>query len=105
MGRKSNLEKLKEFKKNLRNEIPIESMFLFGSRAKGKATRDSDFDILLVSERFIGKRFRYRGIGLRKHWSINSPVDFLCYTSKEFNILQKRVSIVKEALNEGIVVL
>jgi len=102
MGRKSNLEKLKEFKKNLRNEIPIESMFLFGSRAKGKATRDSDFDILLVSERFIGKRFRYRGIGLRKHWSINSPVDFLCYTPQEFNKLKKEVSLVSKAVEEGI---
>jgi len=102
MGRKSNLEKLKEFKKNLRNEIPIDNMFLFGSRAKGKARKDSDFDILLVSERFRGKRFRYRGIGLRKHWSINSSVDFLCYTPKEFNKLKKEVSLVSKAIEEGI---
>jgi hypothetical protein len=33
---------------------------------------------------------------------LNYPVDFLCYTPEEFNKLKKEVSIVSEALKEGI---
>jgi hypothetical protein len=35
-------------------------------------------------------------------WDLNYPVDFLCYTPEEFNKLKKEVSIVSEALKEGI---
>jgi hypothetical protein len=33
---------------------------------------------------------------------LNYPVDFLCYTPEEFNKLKKEVSIVSEALKEGV---
>jgi hypothetical protein len=36
------------------------------------------------------------------YWELRYPVDFLCYTPKEFEREKKKVSIVSEALREGI---
>jgi len=36
------------------------------------------------------------------YWNLDLPVDFLCYTPKEFNKLKKQISIVKEAIENGI---
>jgi predicted nucleotidyltransferase len=49
MGRTKHIVLLKKFKKDLTKHITIQRMILFGSRAHGKATRWSDFDLLIVS--------------------------------------------------------
>lgn len=77
-------------------------MIFFGSRATGKAHQDSDIDIIIVSPKFRETKFRYRPLGFYRHWTLKYPVDFLCYTPEEFEKLRKRVSIVSEALKEGI---
>ncbi|MEW6686104.1 MAG: nucleotidyltransferase domain-containing protein [Candidatus Edwardsbacteria bacterium] len=41
-----------------KNGIPISSAYLFGSSAKGKASKWSDIDVALISENFSGVRFR-----------------------------------------------
>ena len=102
MGRKKNIDKLKEFKKELSKDIKLNKMILFGSRATGKATRYSDFDLILVSPIFKGKVSFKRPISIRKYWHLDYPVDFLCYTPEEFNKLKKQVTIVREAVREGI---
>ena len=61
MGRKKNIEKLKEFKEELGKHIKLDKMILFGSRVKDKATRYSDFDLIVVSPSFRGKRDLQRG--------------------------------------------
>ena len=102
MGKKEYIKNLGKFKRDLSLSIPIDRMILFGSRANGKPNRWSDFDIIIVSKRFKGKRFRYRSIGFHKYWKLDYPVDFLCYTPEEFNKLKKQVTIVKEAVENGI---
>ncbi|MBI2582552.1 nucleotidyltransferase domain-containing protein [Candidatus Woesearchaeota archaeon] len=102
MGRKKNIDKLKDFKKELSKEIRLDKVILFGSRARGKPTRYSDFDLILVSPSFRRKKSFQRGIGLYKYWHLNYPVDFLCYTPEEFNKLKKQITIVREAVKEGI---
>jgi predicted nucleotidyltransferase len=102
MGRTKHIVLLKKFKKDLTKHITIQRMILFGSRAHGKATRWSDFDLLIVSPKFDGVKFRYRPIGFYQYWTLNYPVDFLCYSPKEFRELSKRISIVSQALKEGV---
>lgn len=102
MVKKEHLIYLKKFKKQLSKEIPIEKMYLFGSRAKGKPHRWSDFDLLIVSKKFKNKVSFERAIGFHKHWEIDYPVDFLCYTPKEFNKFKKQVTIVREVVKAGI---
>lgn len=102
MGRKKHIDYLREFKKKLSEKIPIDKMILFGSRATGKPYRWSDFDLIIVSRKFRKLDFFRRGAGMYDYWKIDYPVDFLCYTPEEFKKLSKRITIVKEAVENGI---
>ena len=100
MGRKKSalLKELSDFKK----KNGIEQMYLFGSRASGKVHKDSDVDLIVVSKRFRGKGLLGRAPPLYIKWDIHYPVDFLCYTPQEFNKLKKQITIVREAVRNGI---
>ena len=102
MGRKKHIEYLKDFKRNLTKQIPIDRMLLFGSRAYGKPHRWSDFDLIIVSKKFRNVDSLHRALGFYDFWNIKYPVDFLCYTPEEFNKLKKQITIVKEAVENGI---
>lgn len=81
-------------------------MIIFGSYARGDFKKDSDVDILISDKRFKGKKPAERSKGLWISWHINQkikkPVDFICYSPEEFEKEKKRVSIVSEAVREGI---
>ena len=105
MAKKENIKKeLKEFKKKLSNRIKIDRMIFFGSLAKGRGHKYSDVDLVIISPQFRGKEFRDRSLGFYKYWNLNLPFDFLCYTPAEFNKLKKQITIVREAVKEGIVI-
>lgn len=99
---KKYLRYLRNFKRQLSKEKTIEKMYLFGSRAAGKPHRWSDFDIIIVSKEFKKEASFERPVGFHKYWTIDYPVDFLCYTPEEFNKLKKQVTIVREAVEKGI---
>jgi len=101
-GRKSIKDMLKLFKNKLNAEVPIKKMVFFGSRYNGKAKKDSDIDLIIVSSKFRKLDFFQRGAKMYDYWDLDYPVDFLCYTPEEFNKLKKQVSIVKEAVENGI---
>ena len=92
------IKKLKEFKEHNN----IEKMYFFGSMAYGKTHKYSDIDLIVVSKNFIGKGLLDRSPNLYMRWNLKYPVDFLCYTPKEFNKLKKQITLVREAVNEGI---
>ena len=104
MGNKTNIiKKLKEFRKKLEKDFDISKIIFFGSRATAKKPdKDSDIDLIIVSKDFDGKKFRYRAIGFYNYWDLDLPVDFICYTPKEFDKLRKQITIVSQALKEGI---
>jgi uncharacterized protein len=103
MGRRQSLIKqLKEFKNKLEEIISVNRILFFGSMSRGKAKKDSDVDLIIVSKDFKGKSFRRRAIGFYDYWDLDYPVDFLCYTPEEFNKLKKQVSIVSEAIKKGV---
>lgn len=108
MDRGKLVNKIKNFKVSIKNKYKVNKMILFGSRASGKPHKDSDVDLMIVSPDFKGKKSFKRSPELYLEWHLKSnidlPVDFLCYTPKEFNKLKKRVSIVKEALAHGIII-
>ena len=100
--RKYLIKSLRKFKVNLNKIVSIKKMIFFGSIAYGKPHKWSDIDLIIVSQKFKNKKFRYRPIGFYKYWKLDYPVDFLCYTPDEFNKLKKQITIVKEASNKGI---
>ena len=104
MGEREHLiGELKNFLGKLSKEFKIQNIILFGSRATNKFGKESDVDLMIVSQDFNGMDFFERVAKMYDYWSIDLPVDFICYTPKEFGRLKKRISIVKEALNTGII--
>ena len=45
--------------------------------------------------------FIERGSKMYDYWDLNYPVDFLCYTPKEFNKMKNMITIVREAVRNG----
>ena len=104
MGKKESINIIKEFVNKLKKDYEINEVIFFGSRAVGKSHKDSDIDLIIVSDDFEGVNRIERGASMYQYWAWLIPVDFLCYTSKEFNLLRKRISIVREAISKGIVI-
>lgn len=106
MGQKTNLIKsLKKFAQEVSKKCPVNSMYLFGSRAAGRVREGSDVDLLLVSTGFIGKRRLKRAPSLYLTWNLKYPVDFICLTPEEFKKKKKEIGIVQEAIRTGIKVI
>ena len=104
MDKKQLIKELRKFKKKIEKRHRIKKIILFGSRAKDiKPKKEADVDLILVGD-FKEKTNLKRSPDLYLDWSINLPVDFLCYTPKEFEALSKKVTIVREALEKGIVI-
>lgn len=98
------IEELKQFKHEIRKKHDIHTIILFGSRARGIGDRHSDVDLLVVSEEFKDKSTLKRPYSLYLEWNLDYPVDFLCFTPEEFEEKKKHITIVREAVKEGIVI-
>lgn len=78
----SEQEVLQSIYTQLSKVFKVEKMILFGSRAKGTATVDSDYDVFVVAESDIpfGQRQGAARIALGPR---NFPLDLLVYTPDE----------------------
>ncbi len=102
--RESLILELKNFLMKINQDVKIEKILLFGSRAKKKFNKDSDVDLIIVSSDFKGMNFFERVSKMYDYWHLDLPVDFICYTPEEFNKLKKGITIVSEAIREGILI-
>jgi len=103
MGEREYLIKgIKKFIEELKRDFSISNVVFFGSRAEGNFNEHSDVDLIIVSKDFEKMNFFERVKKMYDYWELDLPVDFICYTPKEFNKLKKQISIVKEALREGV---
>lgn len=104
MGKRKIDQRLINGIKLYKTAIGADKIVLFGSYARGDYTEDSDVDLILVSKKFEGKKFHARFKGLWLKWNLKMPVDFIPLTPEEFKKQKKGVSIISEALKEGIAV-
>ena len=78
------VEKIRD---KLSQQMNINEVYLYGSRARGNHHKNSDFDIAVISEEFeeLNHQERYQKIidPIREIIS-DKPVDVNCYTPKEF---------------------
>ena len=102
---KKTLNILKKHLKFLKKTFNPEKIILFGSRARGDNLEESDFDLIIVSEKFKDIDFRERMIKAYGNWDKKEGLDVICYTPEEFKKLSKRITIVKEAVEKGIEIL
>lgn len=78
-----------------------QGLWFFGSRVSGTAKEESDLDLILVSDKFKGRKFIYRMGDFLKNFSYPKHVDALCYTPEEFAKKQKEIGLVREAIERG----
>lgn len=84
--------------------ITPDKIVLFGSRARGDARENSDYDILVIKANIKNERDMAKKL-YRNMRGINAGVEIIVKTPESVEKSKQRlVSIVKEALEEGIVV-
>ena len=97
---------VKLFKKHIKQKYKVNRIILFGSQARGESKKWSDVDLIVISSKFKGKNALKGAQNLygewHRHLNIDRPVDFLCYSPEEFKRQKNRISIVKQAIDEGI---
>lgn len=96
---------VRHFAHLLRREIGAERVLLFGSRARGEAHADSDYDLIVVAPTFAGAESANRGIGLWALWygaGGNAPLDLLCVTPEEYAVASTHISLIAAVLPEAI---
>ncbi|HDN64714.1 MAG TPA: nucleotidyltransferase domain-containing protein [Methanosarcinales archaeon] len=96
------ISKLRAFALTVSERVDITKMIFFGSRTTGKAHKDSDIDLLIVSQSFRRVNFWKRAIALYDYRDLDCPVDFIFFTSGEFEKKIRGVTIVSGAVKDGI---
>lgn len=104
MGPKKNqiIRQIARFKTKIQRKYGVKKIILFGSLAKGKFKKDSDIDLIIISNKFKNKKTYQRSPQLYKAWTLDYPVDFLCFTQQEFENKKNKIGIVNEALKNCI---
>lgn len=95
-------ETLRQFTSEIRNAFTDAKIMLFGSRAKGTARSDSDYDLIIISKQFKGIPFANRAYAI---WSKSQTViaaDLLCYAPGEVNKIAKNSFILRDALKHAV---
>jgi len=94
---------LSEIVSKLKAHFKPERVFLFGSRANGTSTADSDYDIFVIiknSDKTIRDRRRE---ARRLFWGDSTPADIFVYTEAEFNELKEEFSSIAHTVaTEGL---
>jgi predicted nucleotidyltransferase len=94
---------IKEFAEKIKKLKP-EKIILFGSRARGDNFKHSDFDVIIVSKSFAGKKITERMSELYAYWERSEDLEPLCYTPEEFEKYKRTLPIIKHAVKEGKVI-
>ena len=96
---------LLRFARLLHDELGATHVLLFGSRARGDARVDSDYDLIVVSPSFTGIEPPRRAIGLRQRWYAvggEGAMDLVCVTPDEFDFARHRISLIAAVLPEAL---
>jgi predicted nucleotidyltransferase len=95
---------LKEIIKRILKVITPDKIILFGSRARGNARNDSDYDLLIVKDDIINSN-KIEGEIYISFVGLEAPVDIILTTSEKLEKYKDTIGYVyKSALKDGIVV-
>ncbi|MBI5176981.1 nucleotidyltransferase domain-containing protein [Candidatus Micrarchaeota archaeon] len=94
--------KLNEFLKDIRTLYSDARVYLFGSRARGNQRKDSDYDLIVISRKFVKKDFIDRPETIWKNSDVVIGADLLCYTPAEFSRISKTSFVLREAMRDAI---
>ena len=98
------IDRIREIGERLKKEYHAEEVILFGSHARGEATRDSDVDIFIIApteERFFERMATVRR--LTRDLCYKLPFEPIVLTQEETEQrLQKGDQFVKQVMEEGV---
>ncbi len=95
--------KLKEIVSKLVAEFRPLKIFLFGSRARGNATIDSDYDLLLIVDKSDLNQIKRMQKAGRILWDCDSSVDTFVYTMEEYDLWKHEFSSIPHTVEtEGL---
>jgi predicted nucleotidyltransferase len=92
---------LGEFLRALDERFAPSEVILFGSRARGDQRTWSDYDIIVVSQKFEGIRWLDRRVQLLRLWNLDVDADLIPYTPEELKQKSETSSIIRSAMKEG----
>ena len=95
-------EKLGALLKDIRKLYSNAKIYLFGSRARGEAKENSDYDLIVVSPKFKGTHFLKRTGTIWRNSDVIIAADIFCYTPEEFKRISKTSFIIRDALKHAI---
>ncbi len=83
-------------KEKLTQHFKIERLFLFGSRAQGKSSADSDYDLLIVANDLGGSRIENLLTARRILADLNISADVFIYNHNEFEEWKNELNSIPE---------
>jgi predicted nucleotidyltransferase len=98
---KKRTDEINQFLNRVEREFRPKHVILFGSRVGDGYLKQSDYDIIVVSEMFEGIHFLNRMTMLYELWDYDFDLDILAYTPEEFEEKKKEIGIVSEAVKKG----
>ena len=97
-------ERLNQLLTDIRAAFADAKIYLFGSRATGRARPDSDYDLIVISGHFQKTPFIDRAAEIWRRSDAPIGADLLCYTPDEFSQVSKTSTVIKDALKDAILV-
>jgi len=95
-------DSISESVRRLRSSLDPERIYLFGSRARGDANEDSDFDFLVVVDDSPLPRYKREQKAFRALCGIGIAKDVLVFTKREFErALHVMTSLPATVVREG----
>jgi|SRR3989344_3426203 len=92
---------VKKMLKKIAEKFKPEKIYLFGSRAVGKAKKDSDWDFIIVSKKFRTLDGYNRAVRVYKLSKGEFAFDVLCFTPEEFEQKKKEPSLISAAVEQN----
>ncbi len=95
---------VRDFKRRAEKKYRLKKVVLFGSQVSGTMREGSDIDILVITDKFLSRPDFMSD--LLTEWHLvqkkKEPVDFLPFTEKEYEESSSKITIIKQAIEEGI---
>lgn len=95
--------KVKEYLNSL--PIKVEFAILFGSTINDDRLKESDIDLIVVSNDFKDMPFEKRILMLQRHWKHDAMLEAFGFTEEEFEELKSKSIVVQEAVEKGKIIL
>ena len=84
------MQRIREYVNILDAELGVDQALLYGSTAKGKRHKNSDVDIIIISESFATMPEPKRWGLLQHMWKYKEDLETLAYTPSEFAKIKER---------------